>query len=125
MVGRQRNKKCSIGLVVVDGFPLELSPLQQTGKDLPIPAANFSEQASDRKRIFSRDLDLCGARPAIQSQIQRHSRTRCSRTGRGKKQNSGCQGQTCNTGLQLKFATWCANEVCDISQDIFDKEIIR
>ena len=49
--------KTALGLIDVEGFPFQLSPLK-TNIALPIPAVDFTEPAPSLAKIFNEDKEI-------------------------------------------------------------------
>ena len=49
-----QKKKTALGLIGVEGFPFQLSPLK-TKRSLPIPAVEFTEPAPSIAKIFNKE----------------------------------------------------------------------
>ena len=106
--------KTALGLVGVEGFPYQLSPLKKTA--LPIPAVDFTEPAPSIAKIFNQDNRIYATPDKFFRDIFDNSRLthRASAEAWLRGPNMGYWPQ------QLNFATFCATQGCGVSCEIFD-----
>ena len=113
--------KTALGLIHVEGFPFQLSPLK-TKRALPIPAVEFTEPAPSISKIFNKgnriyatpdEFFLAKFRDIFQQTRQKHTTSAEAKTWlRGPNMKYWSQ--------QLSFAVFCATQGCGISREIFD-----
>ena len=113
--------KAALGLVGVEGFPFQLSPLK-TARALPIPAVDFTEPAPSVAKIFDRENRIYATpdeffttkfRDIFQQTLLKHTTSAEAKTWL-RPPNMKYWTQ------QLNFAVFCATQVCGISREIFD-----
>ena len=113
--------KTALGLVGVDGFPFQLSPLK-TKRKLPIPAVEFTEPAPSVAEIYNRENRIYATpdeffvtkfRDIFQQTLLKHTTSAEAKTWL-RAPNMKCWTQ------QLNFAVFCATQGCGISREIFD-----
>ena len=113
--------KTALGLIGVEGFPYQLSPLK-TKTALPIPAVEFTKPAPSLKKIFNSTINIYATpdssfvvkfREIFQkTKIRYNSASEAKRWLGGPHMNYWPQ--------QLNFAVFCATQGCGISREIFD-----
>ena len=116
-----QKKKTALGLIGVEGFPFQLSPLK-TKKALPIPAVEFTEPAPSIAKIFNKKNRIYATpdeffttkfRDIFQQTRLKHTTSAEAKTWlRGPNMKYWDQ--------QLSFAVFCATQGCGISCEIFD-----
>ena len=113
--------KTALGLIGVDGFPFQLSPLK-TKRALPIPAVDFTENAPSIAKIFNRENRVYATPDEFFITKFRDIFQRTRLTHR-----SSAEAKTWLRGpnirywpQQLNFAVFCAKQGCGISREIFD-----
>ena len=116
-----QKKKTALGLIGVEGFPFQLSPLK-TNKALPIPAVEFTEPAPSIAKIFNKENRIYATpdeffttkcRDIFQQTRQKHTTAAEAKTWlRAPNMKYWAQ--------QLSFAVFCATQGCGISREIFD-----
>ena len=113
--------KTALGLVGLEGFPFQLSPLK-TKRALPIPAVEFTEPAPSVAKIFKRENRIYAIpdeffttkfRNIFQQTRQKHTTSAEAKTWL-RAPNMKYRAQ------QLNFAVFCATQGCGISREIFD-----
>ena len=113
--------KTALGLIGVEGFPFQLSPLK-TRKALPIPAVEFTEPAPSIAKIFNKENRIYATpdeffvtkfRDIFQQTRLKHTTSAEAKTWLG-----GSNMKYWNQ--QLSFAVFCATQGCGISRKIFD-----
>ena len=115
-----QKKKTALGLIGVEGFPFQLSPLK-TKKALPIPAVEFTEPAPSIAKIFNRnriyatpdEFFTTKFRGIFQQTREKHTTAAEAKTWL-RAPNMKYWNQ------QLSFAVFCATQGCGISREIFD-----
>ena len=116
-----QKKKTALGLIGVDGFPFQLSPLK-TRKALPIPAVEFTEPAPSIAKIFNKENRIHATPDKFFTTKFRDifQQTRLKHT-------TAAEAKTWLRGPnmkywphQLNFAVFCAKQGCGISREIFD-----
>ena len=113
--------KTALGLIGVEGFPFQLSPLK-TKRALPIPAVDFTEPAPSIAKIFNQENRIYATpdeffvtrfRGIFQQTRLTHTASAEAKTWlRGPNMKYWPQ--------QLNFAVFCATQGCGISREIFD-----
>ena len=113
--------KTALGLIGVEGFPFQLSPLK-TKRALPIPAVEFTETAPSIAKIFNKENRIYATpdeffttkfRDIFQQTRLKHTTSAEAKTWlRGPNMKYWSQ--------QLSFAAFCATQGCGISREIFD-----
>ena len=115
-----QKKKTALGLIGVEGFPFQLSPLK-TKTALPISAVKFTESAPSVAKIFNQNriyatpdefftTKFCGI---FQQTRLKHTTAAEAKTWlRGPNMKYWSQ--------QLSFAVFCAMQGCGVSREIFD-----
>ena len=113
--------KTALGLVGMEGFPFQLSPLK-TNRKLPIPAVEFTEPAPSVSKIFNRENRIYATpdeffvtkfRVIFQQTRLKHTTSAEAKTWlRAPNMEYWTQ--------QLNFAVFCATQGCGISREIFD-----
>ena len=113
--------KAALGLVGVEGFPFQLSPLK-TKRALQIPAVEFTEPAPSVAKIFNRenriyaipdDFFVTKFRDIFQQIRLKHTTSAEAKTWlRAPNMKYWTQ--------QVNFAVFCATQGCGISREIFD-----
>ena len=116
-----QKKKTALGLIGVEGFPLQLSPLK-TKKALPIPAVEFTEPAPSIAKIFNKENRIYATPDEFFTtkfcDIFQQTRLKHTTSAEVK---TWLQGPNMNYWPhQLKFAVFCATQGCGISREIFD-----
>ena len=115
-----KKMKTALGLIGVEGFPFQLSPLK-TRKALPIPAVKFTESAPSVAKIFNQnrieatpdEFFTTKFRGIFQQTRLKHTTAAEAKTWlRGPNMKYWSQ--------QLSFAVFCATQGCGISREIFD-----
>ena len=116
-----QKKKTALGLIGVEGFPFQLSPLK-TKRALSIPAVEFTEPAPSIAKIFNKENRIYATpdeffvtkfRDIFQQTRLKHTTSAEAKTWLGgPKMKYWPQ--------QLNFAVFCATQVCGISREIFD-----
>ena len=113
--------KTALGLVGMEGFPFQLSPLK-TKRALPIPAVEFTEPAPSVAKIFNRENRIYATpdeffvtkfRDIFQQTLLKHTASAEAKTWL-RAPNIKYWTQ------QLNFAVFCATQGCGISREIFD-----
>ena len=99
-----QKKKTALGLIGVEGFPFQLSPLK-IRKALPIPAVKFTETPDEFFTTKFRDI--------FQQTRLKHTTSAEAKTWL-RAPNMKYWSQ------QLSFAVFCATQACGISREIFD-----
>ena len=116
-----QEKKTALGLIGVDGFPFQLSPLK-TRKALPIPAVEFTEPAQSIAKIFNKENRIHATPDEFFTTKFRDifQQTRLKHT-------TAAEAKTWLRGPnmkywphQLNFVVFCATQGCGISREIFD-----
>ena len=113
--------KTALGLVGMEGFPFQLSPLK-TERKLPIPAVEFTEPAPSVAEIYNRENRIYATpdeffvtkfRDIFQQTRLKHTTSAEVKTWlRAPNMKYWTQ--------QLNFAVFCATQGCGISREIFD-----
>ena len=115
--------KTALGVVGVEGFPFQLSPLKTKGA-LPIPAVDFTKPASSISKIFNRENRIYATpdeffvtkfRDIFQQTRLKHTTSAEAKTWL-RSPNMKYWPQ------QLNFAVFCATQGCGISREIFDSD---
>ena len=114
--------KTALGLIGVEGFPFQLSPLK-TKRALPIPAVDFTEPAPSIAKMFNQEnriyvtpdeFFVTKFRNIFQQTRLTHRASAEAKTWlRGPNMKSWPQ--------QLNFAVFCATQGCGITREIFDE----
>ena len=116
-----QKKKTDLGLLRVEGFPFQLSPLK-TRKALPIAAVEFTEPAPSIANIFNKENRIYATpdeffvtkfRDIFQETRLKHTTSAEAKTWLG-----GPNMKYWNQ--QLSFAVFCATQGSGISREIFD-----
>ena len=111
--------KTALGLMGVEGFPFQLSPLK-TKTALPIPAVEFTEPAPSVAKIFKQnkiyatpdEFFTTKFRDIFQQTRQKHTTSAEAKTWlRAPNMKYWTQ--------QLNFAVFCATQGCGISRELF------
>ena len=113
--------KTALGLIGVEGFPFQLSPLK-TKRALPVPAVDFTEAAPSIGKIFNEESRIYATpeeffvikfRNIFQQARLTHTASAEAKTWlRGPNMKYWPQ--------QLNFAVFCATQGCGISREVFD-----
>ena len=117
-----QKKKTALGLIGLEGFPFQLSPLK-TQTALPIPAVEFTESAPSIAKIFNQNRIFATPDEFFTTKFRGiFQQTRL--------QHNTCTAAEAKTWLrapnmkywpqQLSFAVFCATQGCGISREIFD-----
>ena len=118
-----QKKKTALGVMGVEGFPFQLSPLK-TKRALPIPAIEFTESAPSIAKIFNEgnriyatpdEFFVTKFRDIFQKTRLTHTASAEAKTWLGGP-NMKYWPQ------QLNFAVFCATQGCGISREIFDSD---
>ena len=114
--------KTALGLIGVEGFPFQLSPLK-TRKALPIPAVEFTEPAPSVAKIFNQNRIY--ATPDKFFTTKFHDIFQQTRL----KHTTAAEAKTWLRGPNLKywnqhlsFVVFCPTQGCGISREIFDSD---
>ena len=116
-----QKKKTALGLIGVDGFPFQLTPLK-TKRALPIAAVEFREPAPSIPKIFNKENRIYPTpeeffvtkfRDIFQQTRLKHTRSAEAKTWL-RAPNMKYWPQ------QLNFGVFCATQGCGISREIFD-----
>ena len=113
--------KTPLGLIGVEGFPFQLSPLK-TKIALPIPAVEFTQDALSIAKIFNKENRIYATPDEffVTKFCDIFQQTRLKHT-------ASAQAKTWLRGpnmrywpQQLNFAVFCATQGCGISREIFE-----
>ena len=115
-----QKKKTALGLIGVEGFPFQISPLK-TKKTLPIPAVEFTEPAPSIAKIFNQNRINAMPDEFFTTKFRGiFQQTRLKHT-------TAAEAKTWLRGPNLKywnqllsFAVFCATQGCGISREVFD-----
>ena len=114
--------KTALGLIGVEGFPFQLSPLK-TKRPLPIPAVDFTEPVPSIAKIFNQENRIYATPDEffMTKFCDIFQQTRLTHT-------ASAEAKTWLRGpnmkywpQQLNFAVFCTMQGCGISREIFDK----
>ena len=113
--------KTALGLIGVEGFPIQLSPLK-TKRALPIPAVYFTDPAPSLAKIFNEDERIYATSDEffvakfrnifLQARLTHTSSSEAKTWLRGPNVKYWPQ--------QLNFAVFCATQGCGVSREIFE-----
>ena len=114
--------KAALGLVGLEGFPYQLSPLK-TKTALPLPAVDFTEPAPSIAKLYKKENRIYATPDEVFvtkfRDIFQNARLTHRASAEAKKWLGGP-----NMGYwpqQLNFATFCATQGCGISREIIDE----
>ena len=118
-----QKKKAALGLIGIEGFPFQLSPLK-TKRALPIPAVEFTEPVPSIAKIFNKENRIYATpdeffvtkfRDIFQQTRLTHRTSAEAKTWLG--------GPNMKYWLQqLNFAVFNAKQGCGISREIFESD---
>ena len=114
-------KKTALGLIGVEGFPFQLSPLK-TKRALPIPAVEFTEPAPSIAKIFNKEnrIYATGDEFFVTKFCDIFQQTRLKHTTSAESKTWLGGPKMKYWDQQLSFAVFCATQGCGISREIFD-----
>ena len=115
-----QKKKTALGLIGVEGFPFQLSPLK-TKIALPIPAVEFTEPAPSISKIFNENRIYATPDEFFTTKFRgifQQTRLKHTTAAEAKTWLRGPNLKYWNQ--QLSFAVFCATQGCGISREIFD-----
>ena len=113
-------KKTALGLIGVEGFPFQLSPLKTETK-LPIPAVEFTEPAPSVSKIFNQNRIYATPDEFFTTKFRDiFQQTRLKHTSSAEAKTWLRAPNMKYWSQQLSFAVFCATQGCGISREIFD-----
>ena len=118
---RSQKIKTALGLIGVEGFPFQLSPLK-TKRALPIPAVDFTEPAPSIAKIFNRENRIYATPDEFFATTFRDifQQTRLTHRSSAEAKTWLRWPSMKYWPQQLNFAVFCATQGCGISREIFD-----
>ena len=115
-----QKKKTALGLIGVEGFPFQLSPLK-TKRALPIPAVEFTETAPSVAKIFKQNRIYATPDEFFTTKFRDiFQQTRLKHTTSAEAKTWLRAPNMKYWSQQLSFAVFCATQACGISREIFD-----
>ena len=112
--------KTALGLIGVEGFPFQLSPLR-TQTALPISAVNFTESAPSVAKIFNQNRIFATLDEFLTTKFRSiFQQTRLKHTTAAEAKIWLRAPNMKYWSQQLSFAVFCATQGCGISREIFD-----
>ena len=115
-----QKKKTALGLIGVEGFPFQLSPLKTETK-LPIPAVEFTEPAPSVSKIFNQNRIYATPDEFFTTKFRDiFQQTRLKHTSSAEAKTWLRAPNMKYWSQQLSFAVFCATQGCGISREIFD-----
>ena len=114
--------KTALGLMGVEGFPFQLSPLK-TETALPIPAVEFTEPAPSIAKIFSWNIIYATPDEFFTTKFRDiFQQTRLKHTTSAEAKTWLRAPNMKYWPQQLSFAVFCVTQGCGISREIFDSD---
>ena len=114
--------KTALGLIGVEGFPFQLSPLERR-KALPIPAVEFTEPAPSVAKIFDSNRIYATPDEFFTTKFRGiFQQTRLKHTTSAEAKTWLRAPNMKYWPQQLSFAVFCATQGCGISREIFDSD---
>ena len=115
-----KKKKTALGLIGLEGFPFQLSPLK-TQTALPIPAVEFTESAPSIAKIFNQNRIYATPDEFFATKFRDiFQQTRLEHTTAAEAKTWLRAPNMKYWSQQLSFAVFCATQGCGISREIFD-----
>ena len=115
-----QKKKTALGLIGLEGFPFQLSPLK-TQTALPIPAVEFTEPAPSVAKIFKQNRIYATPDEFFATKFRDiFQQTRLKHTTSAEAKTWLRSPNMKYWSQQLSFAVFCATQGCGISREIFD-----
>ena len=109
-----QKKKTALGLIGVEGFPFQLSPLKTETK-LPIPAVEFTEPAPSVAKIFKQNRIYATPDEFFTTKFRDiFQQTRLKHTSSAEAKTSLRAPNMKYWPQQLSFAVFCAAQGCGI-----------
>ena len=115
-----QKKKTALGLIGIEGFPFQLSPLK-TQTALPIAAVEFTEPAPSVAKIFKQNRIYVTPDEFFATKFRDiFQQTRLQHTTAAEAKTWLRAPNMKYWSQQLSFAVFCATQACGISREIFD-----
>ena len=115
-----QKKKTALGLIGLEGFPFQLSPLKKQTA-LPIPAVEFTEPAPSVAKIFKQNRIYATPDEFFATKFRDiFQQTRLQHTTAAEAKTWLRAPNMKYWSQQLSFAVFCATQACGISREIFD-----